>query len=222
MLKVGVIDSGVKALQHPGPLVARGFRLNQRRVIEGEACPDKLGHGSAVCQVISSQVPDCALFVAQVFSDQLICTPLQIAAALDWLRQEQVTIVNMSLGLAEDRPVLKAACQRAMSAGMLLVASAPARGRAVFPGAYPAVLRATGDARCQPGEISFLNSQQADFGAHVRCLEEKIAGASIGCARVTAALAHIANQSPKEKPTDWLARLVNSACYVGPERRYGH
>ena len=86
-----------------------------------------------------------------------------VAAAVDWAVEHGASLVHLSLGLTADRAVLRAAVERAIRAGCVIVAASPARGPRVYPGAYPQVIRGTGDARCAPGELSCL--QPGLFGA---------------------------------------------------------
>ena len=102
---------------------------------------------------------------------------------------------------------------------MILVAAAPARGEPVFPAAYAGVVRATGDARCGPGELSFLSTRQADFGGHVRTGATNVAGASVGCAHVTARAAAFLSAHPGGSAAQLRAWLAGQAIYRGPERR---
>ncbi len=102
---------------------------------------------------------------------------------------------------------------------MILVAASPARGAPVFPASYPGVIRATGDARCAVGEISSLATAQADFGAHVRVEDDAVAGASVGCAHLSACAATFLDQNPGASLDDLRVWLVERATYRGPERR---
>lgn len=220
-LRVGLIDSGVSG--PPGAAVAasRSFHsAPDSTPVEQEAVDDRLGHGSALAGILLDKgAPGCALLNAQVFSRRLSCSASQVAQALCWLLEQGVDLVNMSFGLREDRQVLREACERAVAAGVILIAAAPARGAPVFPASYPGVIRATGDARCGIDEISFLDTAQADFGGHVRVAGSAVAGASVGCAHVSASASQFLASSPGASVTqlrDWLA---TRASYHGPERR---
>lgn len=220
MPNIGIIDSGVSASQALNVIGERSFGPTGDADRTKQHPPeDLLGHGSALTQIIQHQCPSARLLVARVFFDRLVCTPEQIASAIDWQIEQGAEIINMSFGLQADRTVLRQACQRALDAGLLLVASSPARGSRVFPAQYSGIIRATGDARCKPGEVSYLNSPQADFGGHVRAHGGKIAGASVGCAYITAALALILQQQPDLDRTTVIARLISQAHCQGPERR---
>ena len=150
-LRVGLIDSGVTG--HPVAASRSFLPAPGGSVFCEDALADQLGHGTAIAGILLESTPDVALFNAQVFATRLSCSAVQVATALSWLVDEGVQLVNMSFGLAEDRPVLRDACERAIDKGVILIAAAPARGEPVYPSSYPDVIRATGDARCMEGEI---------------------------------------------------------------------
>jgi hypothetical protein len=218
-VKVGLLDSGLPR----GPaaeriLVGCGFRLDaDQEVAPGMAEPDALGHASAVARVVLAGCPEARFLVAQIFFAKLVATAAQAAAGLDWLAGQGAAVVDMSFGLAADRTVLRDACARAVARGIILVASAPARGDPVFPAAYPGVIRVTGDARCGPGELSALDGPRADFGAHVRA--GSVAGASIGTAHVTAEIARYLVGSGDARIDALRSHLRGLCRHVGPERR---
>ena len=134
---------------------------------EGEALADQLGHGTAVLARLRREASRVPVLMAQVFQQHGSTSALQVAAALLWLVEQGVSVVNLSLGLHQDRPVLRQACAEAQAAGVLLCASSPAQGMRVYPANYPGVIRNTGDARCAAGQWAWLNSAQADFGGHM-------------------------------------------------------
>ncbi|MFK0310231.1 S8 family serine peptidase [Pseudomonas sp. NPDC090233] len=216
-LRVGVIDSGYSPDQAQWVVAARRFWLEDGVLREGEPEPDRLGHGSAVLARLQEQAGQVTLLVAQVFTGQGSTSALQVAAALLWLAEQGATLINLSLGLQQDRPVLRQACAEVQASGVLLCASSPAQGNAVYPAAYPDVIRITGDARCAQGQWSWLNSVQADFGGYVG--ERSMAGASLGCASLSGRIAALLLQYPSLEREQVLAWLQTHATFVGPERR---
>jgi len=219
-LALGLIDSGIAGPQLASVAASRCFvAADDGEVGQADAAPDQLGHGTALAAILLQGAPDGWLLNAQVFRHTLVCGAAQVAAALDWLVQQRAQLVNMSFGLREDRPSLRNACERALAQGMILVAATPARGESVFPAAYAGVIRATGDARCAPGELSFLDTSQADFGGHVRAGASTVAGASVGCAHVTARAAGFLGANPGSSAAQLRAWLAAQASYRGPERR---
>ncbi|GLO15116.1 hypothetical protein PPUJ20028_37000 [Pseudomonas putida] len=216
-VRVGIIDSGCSPEQTNGLLAARRFWLEDGQLREGEMLPDALGHGSAVLSGLQREAGPVPVLVAQVFSEQASTSALQVAAGLLWLVEAGATLVNLSLGLQQDRPVLHQACAEALAAGVLLCASSPAQGGPVYPASYPGVIRITGDARCAPGQWSWLGTRQADFGGYVGAGGR--AGASLGCAALCGRIAALLRDEPgmdRQQIHDWLR---HHATFIGPERR---
>ena len=217
---VGLLDSGAAA---DAVLASRTFTLDAAGEIAvlDDGGADMLGHGSALARLINAAAPDTALLNARIFIESFACTPAAAAAGLDWLIGEGAQIVNMSFGLRQDRAVLRQACSRAVASGALILASAPARGRAVFPGSYEGVVRVSGDARCATGEFSTLGGGQADFGAHVEAPDGDGdgGGASFAVARLAGAAACFLGQNPRAGRAAILDHLNGVARYHGPERR---
>jgi hypothetical protein len=170
------------------------------------------------------------LMLAQVFVGVAPVSAAAVAAALDWAVAGGADLIHMSLGLAADRTVLAAAVGRAVGAGCLVVASAPARGGVVYPAAYTGVIRGTGDARCGPGELSCLEPGffggcpravvrgagecTADVGAAAHAGIS--AGASVGAAWVTRS---ILNGPMRRDAREVIGMMTAKAKYLGRERR---
>lgn len=216
-VRVGIIDSGI-------PAAASGARSGQapegRDFTAHEDLGDRIGHGSAVFEAISSG-SEAQIITAKIFADQLRCSPETLIAAIEWMAEQQVAIVNMSFGLASADDRLAAAVAALQDSGALCIAAAPAQGSPVYPSALPYVIRGTGDARCGPGTLSWLNSEQADFGAYPGQPGSGPAGASIGCAHVTQAAVQLLEEHPTMAAVDIPKALQNRARWHGPERRSG-
>ena len=205
---LGLLDSGVAAALAERIAGCRCFT-------DAPPAADRRGHGSAIARIILHHALGARLLVADVFGARDRATPEAVAAGLDWLRMEKARIVNLSFGLREDRAILRAAVEAALTAGMVLLAATPARGAGVFPASYPGVIRVTGDARCASGEISALGGRPADFGACPRALDGEVGGASFAVGHASGLLAARLTDGRGE-PEAELARL---ARFHGPERR---
>ena len=219
-IRIGVVDSGVG----PGQVLAdsAAFVVRDGALWKEEADPDRLGHGSRVAEVITKLAPEAQLYSAQVFTERLATTAAQVSAAMDWLVESDVGIINLSLGLRQDRDLLRESCQQALKRGVLICASSPARGEPVYPAAYPGVFRMTGDARCGREEVAYLETPFADFGGCVRALDEQleVSGASLGCAHMSAHLVRYVEQiSGRPRLSEARQWLIEQASYRGPERR---
>lgn len=210
-LKVGIIDSGLPSSYFNNVLESKDFTGTSLTV-------DLLGHGSAVTHIIGQNL-SAELVCARVFHDKLVCTPSQIADAINWLTFMGVDIINMSFGLRNDRKIIKSACDQASNKNIILVSAAPSQGEPVFPSHYDGVIRATGDARCAPNELSWLNSSQADFGGYSGKPNVGPAGASIGCASVTSLITQAKIQYPLDNKQQLINRLIVKSTYQGSQRQ---
>lgn len=220
-LRIGVVDSGHSAAQRVQVIAGRRFSLLADSLAESDLRDDPLGHGSAVIEAISHRAPSAVFCVAQVFDQRGVTSALQIATAIDWLVAQDVRMINLSLGLRQDRSLLREACAAAVARGVLLCASSPAQGAPVFPASYPQVLRVTGDARCTEEQWSWLDSAQADFAACVHGTYPGQSGASLGCAALSGHVAGFLLANPQANNLQVIEWLQQHARYRGPERRLG-
>jgi hypothetical protein len=210
--RVALVDSAGRVA---GALATRAFRSVAGSVISGEAQADPTGHGTGLLTVLEPALVSSQLIVAQVFPAPGPTSAAAVAAAIDWSVAQGVDLVHLSLGLADDRPVLAEAVARASRRGCVVVAASPARGRASYPAAYPGVLAACGDARCAPGEIAWLAPGR--YAGHpFRPGDATRGGASIGAAWVTRYL--LGRAAPLD-PAGAEAVLSAGASYRGPEHR---
>lgn len=222
-LRVGIVDSGLDGRAEPGMRVvaARRFVQDTEGVAEvAQIEPDALGHGSALAQIILEDNPCIDLVIAQVFGAKRMCSSAQVAAALDWLTREGVVVANLSFGINAPDATLRHACERAASAGMVLVSSAPARGAPTFPAAYPFCIAVSGDARCDKDQISWLGSPAVDFGAYpfATPADPRSGGASFAAARVAARVARLLVEAAAV--SDIPGALRAQCSYHGPEVRH--
>ncbi len=228
--RIALIDS---CGEWPGACDAAAFVSDGGRVETRTASADGSGHGSRIARLFADSGAAYELMLGQVFSSAGPASSAGVAAAIDWAVAGGADLVHMSLGLEADRAVLAGAVGRAVGAGCIVVASMPARGAAVYPAAYPGVIRATGDARCAPGEVSSLGPwlfggcARFEAGAPTdagggkgeearRRAGRAIGGASVGAAWVTRTLL----SGPKcATASAAVSALGAGARYFGAERR---
>jgi hypothetical protein len=208
-IRVGLVDTGIAPSLAGSIVAAKAFGLAS----VGE---DDTGHGTTVARIVLHHAPEARLLCAQAFGPGRGAEPAAVADALRWLILERARLVNLSLGLAHDRAVLRAAVADALAAGLILIASTPARGAQVYPAGYPGVLRVTGDARCEPDQVSALGGEPADYGACARDLDGAPGGASLAAAHATGLLARDLGAAG----TDAAATLDRVVRYHGRERRW--
>lgn len=218
-VRVGVVDSGFNPRQAHSIASSAAFVIENDALWQSDAHDDQLDHGTKVIDAIHHLAPQATIYSAQVFGERFTTTALQVAAAIHWLTEQKVALINLSLGLRTDREELRDAITDAVQAGILICASSPAKGDPVYPSAYPGVLRTTGDARCDKPQWSLLETQYADFGAHVRCLEGSISGASIGTAYMCGHIAQFMASHPDASRAELGRYLKANASFYGAERR---
>ncbi|MBX9746793.1 MAG: S8 family serine peptidase [Hyphomonadaceae bacterium] len=139
--RVGLIDSGVES-SHAAfagiAIVQRGFAG------EARAGP----HGTAVASLLADRA---SLYVADVYGDRPTGGGASaIVAAMGWLAQSNVGVINISLVGPPNR-ALEAAVRAAIARGHVIVAAVGNGGPAaapLYPASYPGVVGVTGvDAR---------------------------------------------------------------------------
>ncbi len=220
-VKVAIIDSGIG----PGLDKEVGARVAMCLADDGQVqCSagdrtDSIGHGTAVASLILARASRCSLLSAQVFYAARPTAARVIAAAIEWCVAEGARVVNLSLGLRDDRRVLRESCLAAISRDVLLVASHPARGATTYPAAYPGVLAVTGDIRCGEGDCSSI-VQNLLFGASPLPPDGfSGGGASYAAARMAGLAAAFFEIYPAATAADFRNHLQAIARFHGREHR---
>jgi hypothetical protein len=221
--RIGLIDScggGLESIDGAGagtPVAvadAAAFVDRDGRVECRETVADPTGHGTRIAALLMSGRP-VELLLGQVFTDAAPTSGAAVATAIAWAVERRAGLIHLSLGLAGDRAVLRVAVQRAIGAGCIIVAATPARGAPVYPAAYAGVIRATGDARCAPHELSHLGPWFFGSCPRLEVADGTRGGASIGAAWVTHAILQEATLGAPAAVDALTAR----AKYLGGERR---
>lgn len=151
-VSVAVIDSGANP---DNPHVAR---VTGGVGIELSGAPsadwvDRLGHGTAVFAAVQEKAPQAELYAVRVFRRQLATSVRALVAAVDWAAEQQVGLVNMSLGTPREGHAdqLAAALRGLASAGGVVVAAVHSEGQRWWPGSLPAAVGVRTDPDCPRG-----------------------------------------------------------------------
>ena len=166
-LRVGLIDSGVD-----GTHATLAGATMVRHGCEGALHP--AAHGTAVASALVGRdgdfqglLPGATLYAADVFCGHGGGSIALLAVALDWMAQERVAVVNVSLVGAKS--VLLTGIVRAMTRrGHLLVAAVGNDGPSappLFPAAYPEVVGVTGVDAGDRALPEACRGEQVDFAA---------------------------------------------------------
>ncbi len=215
---VGIIDSGLSDDILPYVKASRCFT---EEAYGGEARTDQIAHGSTLARLVLEQCPSTRLLIAQIFSATRQANVMRVVEAMDWLVECGAQVINMSFGLSSPSPALLEACKRATDKGVILVASAPARGAAVYPASLPNCISVSGDARCAINQHSWFCSAQINFGANPLVVPgepHRGGGASFACARFAGKIArYVGTGFNTPKSVETVLRL--GASYLGREQR---
>ena len=167
-------------------------------------------HAGAIARAIRHNAPAARIDSYAVFPGALTCSVRADCDALHHAAQSEAQVNNCSFGIPRDAPELTEAVARVFARGKYIVASAPARGGAVYPAMHDGVIAVQGDARCTPGTWSWLGLPHALFGACAGS-DGAIRGASLAAAHFTG---HLARAIAEGREAD----MQRAAAFHGRER----
>lgn len=147
-VKVMVLDTGCD-VEHAG---LQGRVVKSRDFTNSKSgFMDVNGHGTWCHGCIGEKAdntgmrgvaPECDLYNGKVLDDSGSGWSSWIAAGIDWGVNEKVHVISMSLGSSNNDPTIGAAVDRALAAGIVIVAAAGNEGQGGigFPGGRPGVI----------------------------------------------------------------------------------
>ncbi|MFP4157185.1 MAG: S8 family peptidase [Opitutales bacterium] len=164
-IRVGVLDSGIA-----GHTQFDDVEIVKIDLAGGGVAGSGSDHGTAVASIISGSegiVPEAELIAVRVLDEAGRGNSFHLADGIVRSVDLGVDIINMSLGLYEDAPIVRQAIRYAADRGVLLVAPAGNDGfdQMAYPAAYAEVLSVTAvDASGR--QAGFPNQSEAiDFAA---------------------------------------------------------
>lgn len=139
-VRIAVIDSGVHASHPHVGGVAGGVGIDDAGRVHDDYI-DRLGHGTAVTAVIREKAPAAEIYVIKVFDRVLAATGQALVAACAHAIERGVDIVNLSLGTQNPahEAALRPLVQRAVDAGVTIIAAGEQDGVRWLPGAIAGV-----------------------------------------------------------------------------------
>ncbi len=146
-IRIAVIDSGVATTHGNLNRIRAGFDVINKQVDRNTWNVDTLGHGSHCAGVIAAAdpswgirgfAPDAEIHVCKLFPGGQIS---QLIDALEYCIENQIDVVNLSLGGSGPSEALERQIVRAKAAGVACIAAAGNSGGPVqYPAASPHVL----------------------------------------------------------------------------------
>ncbi|MCA0971498.1 S8 family peptidase [Halobacillus litoralis] len=158
-VKVAVIDSGVNA-DHPDLDIEKSISFvsdNAETTTVDESSPmDQAGHGTHVAGVIAANfggervydqdvagvAPDVELYSLKAIAKEEGST-LDIIEAINWCIENDIDIINLSVGSGEDTPLFEEAVNKAYESGILIVGASGNDGQGTdvrYPARYDSVV----------------------------------------------------------------------------------
>ena len=233
---LGLIDGGVD-VQQP---------LFQGAVIHQHGCAGAevpSAHGTAVASLMigrgaqfSGAAPGARLYAADVYCGRPTGGAVDaIAAALAWMVQEGVSVINVSL-VGPQNALLQKVVDRVLAAGSLVVAAVGNDGPAappLYPAAYPGVIGVTAvDAKrrvlfeAERGPQVMFAAPGADIeAARVPQGLAAVRGTSFAAPLVAGLLARRLRRPDPRSAQRAVTDLIRRAIHLGPARRnsiYGY
>lgn len=156
-VSVAVIDSGVD-FNHPD--LKDALRGDGYNFGDGNATPqDTIGHGTFVAGILAARcgnavagcglAPEASILPIKINPGSLNdFDSAALAQGIDYAVARGAGVVNLSVSVAEETRTVGEAIQRALDAGVVVVAATGNKGGAVaFPGTYPGVVAVAGSNR---------------------------------------------------------------------------
>lgn len=217
-LRIAMLDSGVFAnhphIQRP---VLGGITITAEG--QTESFQDTLGHGTAVCALLQKMAPDADIFAVKIFDSHLATSLPIVLRSIHWCLQQQINIINLSLGTAnrDHLPHFAAAIEEARKNEALIVSAYEANGIPMLPGSIPSAIGVAEDPSCPRESTRLLESPTPHAAAcpypldiHGVPRERNLHGVSFAVAHVTAHIARLWHASGLEigGSDNWLNRLA--------------
>jgi subtilisin family serine protease len=216
-VKVAIIDSGVNpAHPHVGG-VAGGTRIRSGEADASNDFLDYIGHGTAVAGAIREKAPDAQLYAVKVFDRALTTNIEAIIKAIDWCVENEMDVINLSLGTVniEHRKVIEQAVASAAQKKTVLVAAREMSGKPSLPGCLLSVIGVVVDWQCARDRYDWNRSDDDPVfiaSAYPRDIpgvprERNMNGISFAVANMSGFVARAREFSPKAS-VDKLKRLL--------------
>jgi subtilase family protein len=232
-LRIGVLDTAVDG----GIPALRGAKILQRSFISADAQHAGREHGTAVAAILVGQapaggnglLPGAALSVGEVFAQdaagQAVAEVLALVGGLNWLVEQDIPVINLSLA-GDPNALVAFALRRAAARRSVVVAAAGNGGpeaAPAFPASEPSVIGVTAlDSRSQPYAAA-NRGDYVDFAAPgVRIWTpgadadgSYVSGTSFAAPYVTAAIGALIARAGAADPARVTTMLAATAIDLG-------
>jgi subtilisin family serine protease len=222
-VRVAVVDSGINPHHSHVRGVSGGTHIRQ---VEGGTIEcdndhlDMLGHGTAVAGIIRAKAPEAELYSVKVFDRELRTHAPVIAAAIRWAVENNMDVINVSLGTSEKAhtELLWSACCEADARGLILVAATEPGSNEMYPATFTNVIAVVGDENCgwdehyyDPGAPDLFRAHPSPRPLPGRPQCRNLKGHSFAAAHITALAARLRAENPLFGREEIIQLLVGRA-----------
>lgn len=178
---------------------------------------DDVGHGTAVCDIITSHCEDISILAIKVFNSTLNADESLIIDVLNYIYENvSCRIINMSLGVSIASAEMKGICCDLDKKGVILIAAFDNDGSMAYPATLDSVIGVTSCNYCtRNNDYILVDDQRVNIGAKGGL--QKIAwignsvsvgvGDSYACAHVSGISANLISQKIVENREQLLYEL---------------
>ena len=170
-IKIAIIDSGVDS-EHPeiGP-ITHGIDIridSDEQIIWGTDYVDRSGHGTACTGIIHQIAPDAEIYIIRIFEQSLVADGRLLIAALRWVVNHGIDVVNLSLGTTDRQyfELIRELCRQAARENIILVVAAHNRGIESYPAILPDVIGVQGRPMQKLNDYYFRKDKNIECVAH--------------------------------------------------------
>ncbi len=239
-VKVAILDTGVS--NHEDIAIKGGISF----VDYTTSYADDNGHGTHVAGIIAAKdnkvgvvgvAPNSEIYAVKVMDKYGNGSYSNIIEALEWAIDNNIDIVNMSLGGTYNSKALHEAILQANNAGIIIVAAAGNQGNGIntitYPAKYPEVISVGAvDENYKIASFSSRNSQENGIdivapGVEVVSLTNDgeyatMSGTSMATPHVTGAFAALKSKNKDVTSSELINKIYETATYLGNKNYYGY
>jgi hypothetical protein len=170
-VNIAVVDSGINAFHSHVQGIEGGISFEENH--ENKIVPtlnfyDNVGHGTAIAGILRHKSPFANIFAIKIFYKKLFATPALLIAALEWLIEQDMNIIHLSLGTKSERAKnrLYDICNKAYKKNIVVVASARFPADSVYPSVFDEVIGVYWNKQCSEDSIVYHPGNPIEFGTY--------------------------------------------------------
>lgn len=169
---------------------------NEIRILDG--AEDKIGHGTAVLDIINRHTDDVKYFIIKIFEEELSVEEEVLLSALQYICEHiPCKIVNISCGITfiNNRKELERLCTELYQRGTIVISAFENAGSISYPAALDRVIGVDDDFLCKKhSDVVFVKNSPVNVFAYGGIQRVKwttpdyifVSGTSYACAHITA------------------------------------